>query len=1047
MLRVFRALCFLTGLALIVPSAVALAQEVNENCLMCHSDPDLEGTRDGSTISVYVDEEAYAASIHAAFECTDCHQDLADFEFDDMHAEDLEPVSCGMCHDGVAAEQLAGPHGDWAEGDRPAAACVMCHGMHDILPSSDPESPTHPSRTNDLCAQCHDGALEALQRSPHSNEEADGIPAAACVSCHDGHAVVAPDDPIGQLSTCGRCHSKQERLHRRSLHGRAAVHDDPLAPACVTCHEHHTILSHTNPSSPTATMNIPLLCGRCHREGSEVSEQKDIPQHRILENFSMSVHGEGLFKKGLTVTAVCSSCHTAHDILDHNHPESTINRDNVADMCMQCHARIEQVHTKVIEGRLWEEEPHKVPSCVECHQPHEIRRRPATLQGAGTTDCLECHNNLELTMVRDGVEVSLHVDPDTYARSAHAQTACAQCHTDVTPEHPERPCATISSPVDCSICHAAEVQDHELSRHGQLAAADDPDVPVCLTCHGDAHTMLDHRLPTAPTFSRNVPDLCARCHATGEVAAQRIDSEIPNIIESYRKSTHGRGLLDSGLVVSASCVDCHTAHKALPTDNPQSTVNPNQITTTCGSCHRGIEEKFRGSIHWPENVVTTEPLPTCEDCHSSHQIMRVDLQGFRFEMMDQCGRCHEEYAATFFDTHHGKITQLGSEGAAKCYDCHGTHNILPTTNPDSTLATRHVVDTCAQCHPRAHLQFAGYLSHATHHDPHRYPFLYWAYIFMTTLLVGTLSFFLLHTFLWLFRLWRTREHWRPVKASGHAAQRFYVRFSRKQRIMHLVMLLSFFTLALTGMALKFSYMDWAYILSQMLGGHEAMAVLHRIGAVALIGLFVYHLRDVFKAKRSSGKSWLGFISDRNSLMFNLDDVKQFWQSVRWFFGRGPRPHYGRFTYWEKFDYFAVFWGVFVIGTTGLVLWFPELFTRLLPGWSVNVATLIHSDEALLAVGFIFTIHFFNTHFRPDKFPMDPVIFTGRVAIDELQHDKPGEYEDLVATVGDDEAIDEHLTGPFPERAGRWFRIFGFAALGIGLTLIALIVYTMLFGYK
>ncbi len=211
-------------------------------------------------------------------------------------------------------------------------------------------------------------------------------------------------------------------------------------------------------------------------------------------------------------------------------------------------------------------------------------------------------------------------------------------------------------------------------------------------------------------------------------------------------------------------------------------------------------------------------LPNCEDCHSSHTITRTDAQGFRFRMMDQCGRCHQDFAETFFDTYHGKVTQLGSEGAAKCYDCHGTHNILTITDPASTLSHRNVVETCGQCHPKAHLQFAGYLTHATHHDPHRYPALYWSFVFMTTLLVGTLTFFLLHTFLWLFRLWRTRDHWGPLKENGHKEQRFYLRFTRKQRAMHLVMLLSFFTLALTGMALKFSYMGWAQAVSTVLGG-------------------------------------------------------------------------------------------------------------------------------------------------------------------------------------------------------------------------------------
>jgi hypothetical protein len=133
----------------------------------------------------------------------------------------------------------------------------------------------------------------------------------------------------------------------------------------------------------------------------------------------------------------------------------------------------------------------------------------------------------------------------------------------------------------------------------------------------------------------------------------------------------------------------------------------------------------------------------------------------------------------------------------------------------------------------------------------------------------------------------------------------------------------------------------------------------------------------------------------------------------------------------------------VIGSTGLLLWFPEFFTTAIPGWWVNVATIVHSDEALLAVGFIFTIHFFNTHFRPDKFPMYPVIFTGRVSVEELKEDKPREYEELVR----EGKLAEHLTHPYPRKLEVMFKVLGFSALAIGLTLIALIVYAMLFGYQ
>jgi len=136
---------------------------------------------------------------------------------------------------------------------------------------------------------------------------------------------------------------------------------------------------------------------------------------------------------------------------------------------------------------------------------------------------------------------------------------------------------------------------------------------------------------------------------------------------------------------------------------------------------------------------------------------------------------------------------------------------------------------------------------------------------------------------------------------------------------------------------------------------------------------------------------------------------------------------------------AVFWGVAVIGATGLVLWFPEIATYLLPGAAINIATIVHGDEALLAVVFIFTIHFFNSNLRPDKFPMDPVMFTGRITVEELKADKPREYEALVAK-GE---LEKHLVDPFPKAVVHGFKVFGMTMLTIGLTLIGLIIYALL----
>jgi cytochrome b subunit of formate dehydrogenase len=447
----------------------------------------------------------------------------------------------------------------------------------------------------------------------------------------------------------------------------------------------------------------------------------------------------------------------------------------------------------------------------------------------------------------------------------------------------------------------------------------------------------------------------------------------------------------------------------------------------------------------PTEPDTEHRLPSCEDCHSSHTIARTDRSDFRFAMMDQCGNCHEQQAETFFETFHGKVSQLGSAGAAKCSDCHGTHGILPSSDPASTLGRDNIVATCGRCHEGSHRRFAGYLTHATHHEREKYPWLFWSFWGMTALLVGTLTFALLHTLAWLTRLYLSRDEWRTHKerAKAKSDTKLFRRFNHLQRGMHLAMLLSFFTLALTGMIIKFSYMGWAQGIAWALGGFETTGALHRFGAVVLFTVFSIHLWDVFKRKRRDRKTLLQVITGPDSIVFNKRDLTDVVQSIRWFFGLGQRPRYGRYTYWEKFDYFAVFWGVLVIGSTGLMLWLPELFTRILPGWSVNVATIIHSDEALLAVAFIFTIHFFNTHFRPDKFPIDPVIFTGRVTLDELKYDKPDEYARLVAN-GE---LEKHLVGPHPRLGERAARIFGFAALTVGLILIALIIYTMLFGYR
>lgn len=269
------------------------------------------------------------------------------------------------------------------------------------------------------------------------------------------------------------------------------------------------------------------------------------------------------------------------------------------------------------------------------------------------------------------------------------------------------------------------------------------------------------------------------------------------------------------------------------------------------------------------------------------------------------------------------------------------------------------------------------------------------------------------------------------------------RFSRLNRVLHICMIVSFISLALTGMTLKFSYTGWAVFLSKFFGGFESAGYIHRFAAVIMFIVFVTHIVDLVRIKRKEKKSLKEFIFGPDSMLFSRGDWRDFIDSIKWFLGRGERPEYGRWTYWEKFDYFAVFWGIFVIGSTGLTLWFSEFFTQFVPGWVINVATIIHSDEALLATGFIFTVHFFNTHLRPEKFPMDLVIFSGRVPVEEFKLDRPKEYKGMV----EKGELEKHLVEPYPPIVTRTIKIFGWTALAIGFSIIIWIIYAMIFAYR
>jgi cytochrome b subunit of formate dehydrogenase len=263
------------------------------------------------------------------------------------------------------------------------------------------------------------------------------------------------------------------------------------------------------------------------------------------------------------------------------------------------------------------------------------------------------------------------------------------------------------------------------------------------------------------------------------------------------------------------------------------------------------------------------------------------------------------------------------------------------------------------------------------------------------------------------------------------------RFDRPTRLLHVVIMTTFLGLSATGLPLLFSDAPWSRVLASLFGGFHGAGLVHRVFGATLLAAVAWHVSNI--AWRAIGRGERGLFWGPTSMVPQPRDVVHLVQQIRWFFGAGPRPRFEHFAYWEKFDYWAVLWGTLLMGAAGLILWFPQAASHVLPGWMFNVALFVHGAEATLAIGFIFVIHFFNGHLRPGKFPMDLVIFTGSISGDELREERAGEFARLVET-----GVLAQLAVPPPSAArSRRGHLIGTVGLTLGLGLVGLILYAVL----
>ena len=382
---------------------------------------------------------------------------------------------------------------------------------------------------------------------------------------------------------------------------------------------------------------------------------------------------------------------------------------------------------------------------------------PRRAAPAGPVTCDKCHASRDFLVGKGGQhgDSALFVPATAMHGTAHDTLRCAQCHVGYDAGYPHQAPSRV---VACQTCHQLEGRDWTASIHAANSARTG-DAPTCVGCHS-SHNVLRVNDPRSPAYALNVATMCGRCHNDPRITEtyfSRADKATARTaVSHFQKTVHGLALTRAGLTVSATCNDCHRAHKILPADSAGSSVSRDSIATTCGACHRGVVQEFDSSSHGRallhgDTTSTGQHGPVCTDCHSSHEIVRADQQAWQLSVVPECGKCHAELMETYFETYHGKVSRLGFI-AATCADCHTPHNMRPANDTLSSVYMENRVRTCGRCHTSANVNFVKYQPHGNPRNRAKYPLLFFTWLGMTLLLVGTMGFFFLHSLLWFVRV-------------------------------------------------------------------------------------------------------------------------------------------------------------------------------------------------------------------------------------------------------------------------------------------------------
>jgi cytochrome b subunit of formate dehydrogenase/DnaJ-class molecular chaperone len=524
-----------------------------------------------------------------------------------------------------------------------------------------------------------------------------------------------------------------------------------------------------------------------------------------------------------------------------------------------------------------------------------------------------------------------------------------------------------------------------------LAAAPAPAGPdaACLSCHGQKGAA---KFVDPAVFAKSVHGAngCTSCHSAvdlnehpGKPVAKVSCAQCHDkATATFEASAHGRAR-KAGNTGAAQCSDCHGTHDIAPARSPQSPVSRGNMVNTCAMCHPDAAKDFQESVHGQRLAAGVLEAPSCTDCHSDHAIETLKGAPSMKVAQQVCSRCHGsarindkfgmagDRVSTFFDSYHGMAVRMGSTTAANCASCHGYHLVLPSSDPRSSVNKANLVKTCQKCHANATENFTVGTVHAGRNMPPSDlggKVDQWVRSIYLSLIFGVIGAMVVHNFLILRR---------KALAALRDPNRTVVRMSLAARLQHGILASTFIFLVVSGFALKYpENLGW-------LMGHseEFRRIGHRVAACIMMSGAVAHL--IFLIFTREGRR---FFLD---MLPEVKDVTDVFVSLRHYLMAGaPRPRFKRFGYAEKMEYWSVVWGTFLMGATGLLIWFKIYTTRWLPRWVVDVSITAHFYEAALATLAILVWHFYFIFFDPDVYPINWAWLDGEVTPHHLKEEHP-----------------------------------------------------------